>query len=93
MLAGELALMDARATGSGGRERVGPPAASLAPRVAALLLDWATGCALGLLLAVVAWLWWLATSDGGIRQPSDAAIYAGLGILTASVPLWAIGTV
>lgn len=65
----------------------------MAPRVAALLLDWATGCALGLILAVVAWLRWLAASDGGTRQPSDAAIYAGLGILTASVPLWAIGSV
>ena len=62
--------------------------APAAARLAAYLIDllMAAGVALGCLLA--AWLWLLATSDGGTRQPSDGAIYVALALFAAWLPLW-----
>ncbi|MHB8575814.1 MAG: RDD family protein [Dehalococcoidia bacterium] len=63
--------------------------APLAPRLAAFILDMLTGAGLIVLFSAFAWLWWLASSSGGTRQPSDAAIYAGLVVATLALPLWA----
>jgi uncharacterized RDD family membrane protein YckC len=62
--------------------------APAAAQVAAYLIDLLLAGAVALICWLVAWLWLLATSNGGARQPSDQAIYVALAIGAAWLPIW-----
>lgn len=74
--------------GAGARELPAP----LPPRLAAFFLDWAVGLGLAVAFSVAAWLWLLAASANGTRQPADRALYGSIVIATAWLPLWAAYT-
>ncbi len=62
--------------------------APAAARLAAYGIDLALAGAAALGCWLLAWLWLLATSDAGLRQPSDAAISVAIAAGFAWLPIW-----
>jgi uncharacterized RDD family membrane protein YckC len=65
----------------------GTPAPAAA-RLAAYGIDLALAGGVALGCWLLAWLWLLATSDAGLRQPSDAAISVAIAAGFAWLPIW-----
>jgi len=62
--------------------------APAAARVAAFLIDLVLAGAVALSCSLIAWIWLLAASGGGARQPSDSEIYGALALFAACLPIW-----
>lgn len=72
----------------GGAIAIDETPAPAAARLAAYCIDLALAGAVALGCWLLAWLWLLATSDAGLRQPSDTAIYVAIAAGFAWLPIW-----